>query len=67
MYCSYSICFRQEAGYCCLQILRCDFGNVNAFSIDGMGTIDNAANLDTNCDSDFLGISGMLQTVYCFN
>ena len=53
---SYSICIRQEDGYCCVQYTPC--ADANSFSIDTMGMATMAAATDTACSLDYVGILG---------
>ena len=63
---SYSICFRQEEGYCCLQLLLCPFGTALPFSLDGSATTFGTSELDTDCEGDFVGISGKPFTIVLY-
>jgi len=53
---NYNICIRQEQGYCCVQYTVCS--DANSYSLDVL-TAAAMAKIDTNCDSDFLGIDGI--------
>ncbi len=55
----YSVCIRQEVGYCCIQYTPCT--DPNSFTIGSKNTIATAGKsaIDTLCDStDYVGIAG---------
>ncbi len=53
---SYQVCVRMESGYCCVEYQPCS--DPNSYTIDAKGAIDNAANTDSTCDTDWLAIAG---------
>ncbi len=53
---SYSVCIRQELGFCCVQFVPCA-DVANPFTLDTMGQFMAAAT-DTVCTVDFIGIAG---------
>lgn len=55
---SYSVCIRQEKGYCCVQYMPC--ADDNSFSLDteGMMAEMGKALTDSSCTRDFIAISG---------
>ena len=62
---SYSICVRQEDGFCCVQYTPCT--DANSFSIDTLGMMTMAAAADTACSLDYVGIDGtFLNYLYIF-
>ncbi|XP_059097323.1 uncharacterized protein LOC131891710 [Tigriopus californicus] len=51
----YSICIRQEAGFCCIEYSLCP--DVNSFSLDTNGA-NMKAKIDTSCSVDHIVIEG---------
>ena len=59
----YSICIRQEEGYCCVQYMVC--ADANSMSLDGNVGANNINNLPftgTDCVQDYLEIEGSSDT-----
>ena len=52
---SYSICIRQEKGYCCIEYYPCTA--LNSFTMDASGMATNSAQTDNMCTTDYVGIS----------
>ena len=46
----YTICVRQESGYCCIEYSICS--DTNSWTLDTDTGIDNTADLDTQCNAD---------------
>ena len=56
---SYSICLRQELGFCCVNYAVCnDDGITDPFSLDTDQTAPVASKIDSDCTKDYIGISG---------
>ena len=54
----YSVCIRQEEGFCCVQYMACpEFAD--SMTIDTMGKASMQAQQDSVCTFDYIGISGL--------
>lgn len=51
---SYSVCIRQEKGFCCIQYMPCT--DANSFTIDTLAMM--MSETDSGCTLDYVGISG---------
>ncbi len=53
---SYSVCIRQEAGFCCVLYTPCADANSFSLALDGAGAV--AAGTDSLCSLDYIAIPG---------
>ncbi len=52
----YSVCVRQEVGFCCIQYTAC--ADPNSFSLNDVGAAAQQSGTDTLCTTDFIEIAG---------
>ena len=53
----YSVCIRQEEGYCCVQYMLCSENPNRSFGIDN-NAAGAALALQDACSQDYIGIAG---------